>query len=208
MPPKAKNPEEFALEKQKIIDAAILLMKKTGLSGMSMRKLAQSLNMSATNLYNYFENKDEIYLHIRINSFNLLYDRLTEAQAEKSEAFEKLEAYLRAFIRFGVLHESRYEIMLSTADPKALDYVDTPLEELANEEKDNAMRTYNLLCDILEELAFNQDKDLIWTTAGRIIAEMHGAIHLYHTHILRETFNEPELIFESVINHILEQFKQ
>lgn len=208
MPPKAKTPEEIALEKQKIIDAAIVLMKKSGLNSMSMRKLAQSLNMSATNIYNYFENKDEIYLHIRINSFNLLYDKLTEAQMDQQSALAKLEAYLRTFIQFGVQHESRYEIMLSTKDPKSLDYRDTPLEKLANEEKDNAMRTYNLLCDILEELHFTRDKNLIWTTAGRIVAEMHGAIHLYHTHILRETFNEPELIFESVINHILEQFKQ
>ncbi len=208
MPPKAKTPEEMALEREKIIKEAMVLVNKSGLPGLTMRKLATALKMSATNIYNYFENKDEIYLYILLDSFNMLHENISGAIKSNKCAFENLEIYLRTFIDFGVQYESRYELMFSTKDPKSLDYANTPSEVLATQEKEVAMKAYHLLYGILEELNFTEDKDEIWLTTGRIIAEVHGAINLHQTHILSETLNDPKLIFENLIKHILSQFEK
>ncbi len=208
MPPKAKTPEEMALEREKIIKEAMVLVNKSGLPGLTMRKLATALKMSATNIYNYFENKDEIYLYILLDSFNMIYEIIHDSLDSEKSALENLEAYLRTLVDFGMTHESRYELMFSTKDPKSLDYADSPSAILAAQQKESAMRPYHLLYGILEELDFTEDKDEIWLTTGRIIAEVHGAIHLHHTHILSETLNDPKLIFENLIKHILSQFEK
>ncbi len=208
MPPKAKTPEEMALERKKIIKEAMALINKSGLSGLTMRKLATALKMSATNIYNYFHNKDEIYLFILQDSFNMLYENIDATIDSKKSALENLEAYLRTFIEFGIKNESRYELMFSTKDPKSFDYKNTSAELLAVQGKEVAMKAYHSLCATLEELNFTENKDEIWVTAGRIISELHGAIHLYHTHILSETLNDSNLIFENLIKHILSQFEK
>lgn len=41
-----------------------------------MRKIASRLGFTATTIYNYYNNKDEINLMIRIKGFEKLYDML------------------------------------------------------------------------------------------------------------------------------------
>lgn len=207
MPPKPKSEQEIQQEKQKIIETALNIISEHGLKGLTMRKLAQSLNMSATNIYHYFYNKDEIYLYILISGFDLLYNDFEEAISEDKTPLENVEIFLRTFISFGKTQRSYYQLMFSTTDPKSLDFTDTPIEPLAKYEKENAMKPYHLFLSLLDKLEFTEDKDTLWITTMRIIAEIHGAINLYHTNILAETFNDPDKIFENMLDHILLQFK-
>ena len=207
MPPKSKSDQEIQIEKKKIIKAALKIISELGLNGLTMRKLAKALNMSATNIYHYFYNKDEIYLHILISGFDLLHNEFKEAISEDKTPLENVEVFLRTFIAFGKTQRSYYELMFSTTDPKSLDYTDTPIESLAKHEKENAMKPYHLFLSLLKKLEFTTDKDILWITTMRIIAEIHGAINLYHTNILFETYNEPDKIFENMLDHILLQFK-
>lgn len=207
MPPKSKTPKELNADRKKIINKAVVIINKHGLKGMTMRKLATSLKMSATNLYNYFENKDEIYLHILVDSFELLHKKIENDLTDGLSPIEQLESYMRNFIQFGVQNESRYELMLGTREPKALAYTNTPSEPLAIYEKEVAMKPYHTLCRILTDLHFTSDESVVWLTAVRIISELHGAVDLYHSKIIFETANEPEKVFESIIDHILSQFK-
>lgn len=54
---KSTNPK---LSRQKIIDEAIKIADKEGLSELSMRKLAEKLDVEAMSLYHHIKNKDEL----------------------------------------------------------------------------------------------------------------------------------------------------
>ncbi|MFK4824973.1 TetR/AcrR family transcriptional regulator C-terminal domain-containing protein [Paenochrobactrum sp. BZR 588] len=49
-----------ALSKERILDAALEILNKEGLAGLTMRKLARNLNAGAASLYWYVETRDEV----------------------------------------------------------------------------------------------------------------------------------------------------
>ncbi len=73
--------------KNKIIDSAILLFNKEGFSGASISDITNEAKVSKGNLYYYFKDKDELYLHCAkkcINDFRAyLINKLSNK--EKSE---------------------------------------------------------------------------------------------------------------------------
>ncbi|MEG0378391.1 MAG: hypothetical protein RR614_07920, partial [Eubacterium sp.] len=107
-----------------------------------IRKLSSKMHMSAANMYNYFFNKDEIYLHILIKGFNLLKEQQLEAVAAHKDPIERFRYFMQSFIRFGVENKSYYALMFSTLDPKSLDYLDSPMQAMAEQEKATAMDVF------------------------------------------------------------------
>tara|TARA_B110001454_G_C12723340_1_gene436793 strand:- start:9914 stop:10576 length:663 start_codon:yes stop_codon:yes gene_type:complete len=62
----------MALNREKIIVAAIQLAKKDGLESLSMRKLASKLKIEAMSLYYHFKNKDQILSALVDHAFKLI----------------------------------------------------------------------------------------------------------------------------------------
>ncbi|MDX6638605.1 MAG: hypothetical protein QOJ01_2116 [Solirubrobacterales bacterium] len=48
------------LSRERILDAALVLVRKDGLDGLSMRRLAQDLDVWPMSLYRYVQDKDEL----------------------------------------------------------------------------------------------------------------------------------------------------
>lgn len=56
-----KSPRELPLlTREKIIHAAIHILDEAGLNGLTIRKLAQQLNVGPTSLYNHIETRDDV----------------------------------------------------------------------------------------------------------------------------------------------------
>ena len=195
MPPKAKTQEQLTCDKNAMIDEAVALIKKDGLDKFSIRKLSVKMNMSAANMYNYFYNKDEIYIYIRMRGFNLLHQEYDSLVSHLTDPIERLEGYIRKFISFGVNH------------PKSFDYLGTPLEGLAKEEKQNAMKSFFYLRDIILECAPVMPQSEAYVTATRIICEIHGIISLYLSNIILELSSELDEVQENLIGHIKMEFR-
>lgn len=53
-------PQRAPLNREKILDAALILAGEQGLGGLSMRRLAKSLGVEAMSLYNHVSNKADI----------------------------------------------------------------------------------------------------------------------------------------------------
>ena len=63
----------MALTREKIVDAALVLLERDGLQGISMRKLAQELDAGAATLYWHVGDKEQL--------LGLLLDRIVGANA-------------------------------------------------------------------------------------------------------------------------------
>lgn len=207
MPPKQKTEVQRDKDKQEIIYAALEIITKQGLEGLSMRKLASNLHMSSANIYNYFYNKDEIYLHILIAGFDLLYNNLSEAIAEYENPIEQMEQCVRTYIQFGMQYSSYYELMFSTKDPKSLDYVDSPVEQLAQREKDDSIRSLTLFNSLVSRCLPSKTDGEIFISATRIICELHGCINLYHSNVMKEIGAKIDDITEDIVLHIVSDLK-
>jgi len=64
MPKTTRSPEEVKKIKDRILETALQLLIDDGFMHFSMRKLAARLGITAASIYNYFTNKDELYLLI------------------------------------------------------------------------------------------------------------------------------------------------
>lgn len=206
MPPKPKTEEQLREDKGRIIDVALQIISRHGLEGLTMRKLSSDLHMSAANMYNYFFNKDEIYLYVLITGFNLLEQQLMASLQKEAEPLERLDRFMRSFIKFGMENKSYYELMFSTQDPKSQDYHNSPVQELAQQEKDKAMSAFALLSNLISEYFPSKSASEVFIISTRIACEMHGYIHLYHTNIIREIGAPAPDVLDNLLHHILLEF--
>jgi len=67
---RARSKEDKAEQFEKILSAGKELFLKKGTSGFSMRNLAEMLDMTKNNLYNYVESKRELWIAIRNKFYN------------------------------------------------------------------------------------------------------------------------------------------
>jgi len=56
----AADPQRPPLTREKIVDAALTLLERDGLQGISMRKLAQELDAGAATLYWHVGDKEQL----------------------------------------------------------------------------------------------------------------------------------------------------
>jgi AcrR family transcriptional regulator len=61
---RARQPEQKEQRRQAIMEAAALLFKERDYDDVSLNAIAQQAGMAKSNLYRYFESKEEIFLHL------------------------------------------------------------------------------------------------------------------------------------------------
>ena len=90
--------QRVALERQArmdlILDSAEKLFTEKGYSDTSINDIAEDADFSRTSIYQYFTNKEEIYLHILERYTDLLKERMIEATAKAPTVPEKIRAFL------------------------------------------------------------------------------------------------------------------
>jgi AcrR family transcriptional regulator len=209
MPKMMRSPEEVETVKQKILETALDLMCEDGFDSLSMRKLAARIGMTAANIYNYYGNKDELYLVIQTNGFNMLVSLFAEIAGLHCGPDEKIRKMMRAYVNFGTGKPDYYEIMFSRNTPKYADYRGTPMEDVATIEKQTALKVADIACRTIQE--FNSpgymisDDDahyltiLAWST-------LHGMVNLYNSRVLQETTDDADRFIERFIDDLTRYF--
>jgi AcrR family transcriptional regulator len=210
MPKAARTPEEVEAAKQRILEKALDIITERGYEGLSMRRLGRHLGMTAATVYNYFQNKEEIYLHVLTRGFELLYDDLLRASKSTDDPFEKLRAVLKAWLRFGLDQSNYYDIMLTLYIPKYRDFVGGPLEPLARKELTTALQVPDLIIKVLEELAEaygNIRKEDAQIHFIQLMTAIHGVVSLYNNTILVYVHDHPKDILDSLVESHLSFFE-
>ncbi|MHA1197469.1 MAG: TetR/AcrR family transcriptional regulator, partial [Promethearchaeota archaeon] len=75
---RARSEEKKKEQFERILEIGKELFTKKGIDGFSMRNLAQKLDMTKNNLYNYVESKRELWIAIR----NKFYKQFKEENIE------------------------------------------------------------------------------------------------------------------------------
>lgn len=199
MPRASLNPDEISRIKEKILDTAAQIINQEGFLSLSMRKIGARAGMTAANLYNYYANKDEINIAIRLRAGRILYEDLARGYDEGRDLPEKIRRMMTAYLSYGLTRPHYYAIMFDMPTPKYANYVGTPLEALAREEKASSEQSVALLFRCARELRDEKfpvpdDPDLFMTM---IWAQLHGLVSLYSNNALAEIVEDPQALVET-----------
>lgn len=185
MPKASRNAKDVESVKMQIIEAAKMIICRDGFSQLSMRKLAAVLGMTATNIYNYFSDKDEIYLGIQTAGFSMLLTRFQKVEQELESPSKVLEAFIKVYLDFGMNNPDYYEVMLGGNTPKYTDYVGTDLEKVALAEKQTALALVQMTTKVIMNIS-GLPKDDAQFRAVQSWAMLHGVVSLHNNRILQE----------------------
>lgn len=94
---------------------ALLLIKKTGISGLNLRDLAKRCNVSATAVYRHYQNKDDLLRAIIEDGFDILHAAMSAA----TNIPTRLRNMGIAYIRFAVSNPVQFRLMIDSTIDKS-----------------------------------------------------------------------------------------
>ncbi len=206
MPKLPRSQEDREHIRENILDEALALISEHGFASFSMRKLASRLGMTATTIYNYYSNKDELYLMILTKGFDMLYRSFAEIYASDRDPSVKVRDMVRSYIDFGINKAHYYNIMFTSDAPKYRDYVGTDIEPVAFIEKQTALKlvdiTSRALQDVISATQCMPPENSRYFVI-KLWSTLHGIIALYNSRVLPEVDDNPEQVIEQVARDIL-----
>lgn len=206
MPKAARSQEDIDLIRERILDAALTIISEHGFKFFSMRKLASMLGMSATTIYHYYSNKDELYLMILTKGFELLYNDLLQAFNTCDNTADRLRAMVRAYVSFGFNKAHYYNIMFTSDAPKYKDYIGTDIEPVAYSEKQTALQLVDIAAEAIKDLDRinpGSNPDDARYSAIKLWSFLHGIIALSNSRVLREVADNPTSVIERIVEDII-----
>jgi len=94
-----------------IVAAARLLLAEDGLVGVSLRRLASGLGVTAPALYAYFESKDDLLAAVAAEEFAELFVALQDSTAGLADPIDRMVAQSHAYVEHLVEHPVLFDLM-------------------------------------------------------------------------------------------------
>lgn len=135
-----KEKEEL---KSLILDSSAKLLLEKGYEKFSLRKVAESIGYSATTIYLYFKDKDELLYAVVMEGFKKFYSAMFEASKKEETSERKLRAIGLAYIKFAISNPLYYQIMFMQRS-------DLIAKEEAKSQEINVFNSYKLLEDLVQ----------------------------------------------------------
>jgi AcrR family transcriptional regulator len=97
-----------------ILDAARDLLAERGMSGLSMRALAERVGITAAAIYHYFENKDQLIERVVDKGFQKFGAYLQSAAGVHPRgSLERVRAIGEAYLKFALENQSYFRVLFS-----------------------------------------------------------------------------------------------
>jgi AcrR family transcriptional regulator len=96
----SRKEKEYLFRRKEILEAAFRLFVVKGYSGVSMQEIAAESEFSIGTLYNFFANKEELFLTMVEEKFTESRQFIERKVAEKVDAFDKLCSAVEAELEF------------------------------------------------------------------------------------------------------------
>ncbi len=107
----ARRRQQKVEVRQALLEAASELFLEGGLEGFSLRGVAERAGYSATTVYLYFSNKDDLLFSVSLEGFETFGGALQAAYNKADDPIARINAIGRAYVTFGVAHPAHYRLM-------------------------------------------------------------------------------------------------
>lgn len=185
--------------REEILDVSKELLIKNGFGNISMRKIAKRLDVTATSIYLYFKNKDELLLSLIEESINDLNRSLKNSLVDGDDPVEQFESIINAYIGYALNHPQEYEIIYMVRAEEMPKYPKEKFEQIRD--------TYEILEKVIregkEKELFEVDNPLI--SAYSIWAQTHGIVSVVLNKRLDTRIPTQQFINQAV-EHLVQGF--
>ncbi len=163
--------EAFRIEVRK---TARKLFLRDGPDGLSMRKIARELGCSATTLYAYFDNRNEIIRSFLRATTQELAQTFEDLRARETDPLERIRGMLLAYVRLSIEKPEEFQVAFLMM-PERID--DLPEPEVSNL---CAAPTFRIMHDTLREAMESGQiaRRDPYLTAQALWAAVHGTVAL------------------------------
>lgn len=93
------------------VHAAIAILSREGVQGLTTRKVAAAIGYTVGTLYLVFKNLDELILHVNAATLDELYKAMQAASVKHSDPRIQLLAMAQAYLDFARGHFARWSLM-------------------------------------------------------------------------------------------------
>lgn len=203
--------DEVEKIRDRILDTALEIIIEEGFNNLSVRKIASRINVTATTIYNYYTNKDELNLRIRMRGFEKLHALLMQGASGTDDLMCRFRGMGRAYVHFGRTYPGYYDLMFSLHTPKYLDYVGTNMETTASLEKEKALSCLSLfiapVSDYIPGRGKKKDRFVLYQIV-RYWSDLHGLVTLCNSRLFHEVIDDVDRFVEKRIDDMFEQFAE
>lgn len=210
MPKASRTTEEVEAVRERILAQALDLINTHGFEGFSMRKLADRLGVTPKTIYNYFKNKDELYLVVVGRGYRKLYEQSLAVLNTENTPMERLVAVCRAYMEFGIANPNYYNLMFTWHVPKFSVYLGTPLEKTAIKELGISIKLYELILSTMQDIAPNAknlNKEDIQSYCIYFWCLMHGYIAAYNNTMLHYMHEDPLSLRQTFLDRMIKNMQ-
>ncbi|MCL6615512.1 MAG: TetR/AcrR family transcriptional regulator [Firmicutes bacterium] len=199
-----RSPGEVEQSKRRILDAALELFNSLTYDQVSMRKVAARAGCSPATIYNYYRNKDALYLDVLKTGFEILLESF-RAGVDLERPRDSVREMIRRLHAFSRDYPTYYDLMFTLPVPKYLDYVGTDMEQVAWDEKTVAIANLSLAEEVIRagvgKGEFPADVDPP-AAALTLLAAAHGVISLERSGVLAEVGVEGDAAYATVMEQV------
>lgn len=111
-PGRPKDPERTRQRKADILAAAAVVFARRGYEATDLERVAASVNVSKATLYYYFRSKERLFLAAVDHGMQQLRKAVDASGAEGIDPLARVEAAIRAYLRFFSEHPQFAELMI------------------------------------------------------------------------------------------------
>ncbi len=211
MPPKAMTLEMIESERNNILNCALEMIDEFGFESVTMRNVAKKLNFSATKIYKYFHNKDEIFIAISIESFKLISSQVQISIDKAKDTTEQLKNLIEAIIEFAINYKHNYEIIFGSNATNYRAYLNTELDAIAKEKHRVGLEFLNIVSKVIEDFVNANDFKNTYSTntlSLNLLSLLHGSITFYHNKLLFEFYEDTDEFKELLIHRTVNRFNE
>ncbi len=105
---------------EKILLATAAIIEEHGPDGVTMRGVARRIEYSATTIYLYFENKDDLLDQTVVRAFGWFAEAMIEAVGS-GVGVERIRNRARGYVRWALEHKGMYRLMFQHDSIRPLD---------------------------------------------------------------------------------------
>ena len=157
--------------KRAILKAATTLFEQRGYDGFSLRQVAEGIGYTATTIYLYFKDKDELLLAVCAEGFAEFGAALEAAARSIADPALRIREIGRAYIDFGLSHPVHYRVMFMQTPDFVLSAVNQPREEISSYQIFMDAITVAMRAGVIPVADPLETTNLLW-------ASVHGLVSL------------------------------
>jgi AcrR family transcriptional regulator len=170
------------------------LYLERGIEGVSMRKVAERVGVSAPAIYRHFKNKDELLSEIVVQGLRILEEYLRPA-LEQPKASERLRRMIDGYLEFALAEPKYFDFAFLTPSHD----INRLADELAKPHAATFRIAIDVVADCMREGTFAPGDPL---EAGILLwAEAHGLVTLFRT----GRFGEDQEMFRQIYRRLTDR---